>query len=282
MNLTLLVVGERNFDKILQELEKDFILDCEDFNVVFLTRKAKEVKIKTKISFQILEFKNAKENEMLEYAFANLNLKNVLLFKESYTNFKTIEANKMLEKLAKKNFDLITSKQNKKNNILTRIFKEISNFFIKLFTGCSVYKGEADIMFISEFAVSIVKQSPNKSAKYLKLNNFSGINEENSSISVQQKNKKPFDFKNFKICIILYFVLLAMITCNICLACLNVNITTIVKIVYILLEVTVFGIAFFATIKFLIFAKFGKLNFINEATLTQTIVKGEIDGQQNN
>ncbi len=282
MNLTLLVVGERNYEKILQELEKDFILDCEDFNVVFLTGKAKKVKIKTNISFQILEFKNTSENEMLEYAFANLKLKNVLVFKESYTNFKPVEANKMLEKLAKKNFDLIVSKQNKKTNFATKIFKNLSNFFVKLFTGCSVYKGEADIMFLSDFAVSIVKQSPNKSAKYLKLNNFSGINEENSTISVQQKNKKHFNFKNFKLCMFLYFFLLAMITCNICLACLNVNVKTIFQIIFILLELAVFGIAFFATIKFLIFAKFGKLNFINEGVLAQTIVKGEDDGQQNN
>lgn len=278
MNLTLLVVGERNIKKILQELEKEFILDCEDFNVVFLTNKIKETNFETKISFQVLEFNNSSENEMLEYAFSNLNLKNVLLFKESYTNFKINEVNKMLEKLTKKNFDLIVSKQNKKTNFLTKAIKIVSNFFIKLFVGCKAYNGEADFMFLSEFAVSIVKQSPNKSAKYLKLNNFSGISEENSPINVQQKIKKPLCFKNFRTCIVLYSLLIILIAGNVCLSAFNVKISTIVNIIYILFDIAVFGLAFFSTIKFLIFNKYGKINFINEATLTQNIKKGEWNG----
>lgn len=275
MNLSLIFVGKRNYKKILEDIENNLVLDSSDFNVYFLTNEDfNHAELDTKIDYKILRFDQySTENEMLEYVFQNIKLGNVLLFKESYQNFNVEEANKMLISLTKKEHDLIITKQQKDENFFTKALFKIKKFVIKLFTGNNIYDGEADIMFLSTLSTSIIKQTPKKSAIYIKMNAWTGITPHIVKISSQDKIKKKTNFAKSTIVSLsaLCSLLLLMIVGNILFSVLKIKLPFIAMLSYILVEVALLGFICFVLLKMLVHKEYGKINFINEGILVQTI-----------
>ena len=274
MKTTFVFVGDRNIKKILEGFESKINLSSEEYNIIFLSNKAVGQNLDfPNISYKVLVFDDySTENEMIEYLFQNENLTDVIIAKSSYENVNFEDFNRILKE-SSKNKQVIISKQNKEKNFFTKLWGMVKNFFIKLLFGFKTYAGEADLIYLSPLAYSIVKSSPKRSCMFTNMNTWSGIDVHETTIQEQPKHKSNFkisksSFISISIAILIF---LGMIIGNVLFAVLDVNIPFLAYLAYILVEVALFGYSLFFGIKLAFVRKYGKLNFINEAVLTQTI-----------
>lgn len=276
MKTTFVFVGDRNFKKILKGFEEKIILDNDEYDIFFLTKQTAQESLKeehSNASFKVLSFdKYSTENEMIEYLFQNENLNKTILIKSSYVNINFEDLNRLVKESFKTK-QVIISKQNSQKNFISKIWNNVKKFFIKLLFGFRTYSGEADLMYLSPLAVSIIKSSPKRSCMFTNMNTWSGIDVHEISIAEQpkQKNNEKIPKGLITSIIVSSALLLGMIVGNVLFAILNVNILFLAYLAYILVELVLFGYILFFTIKLAFSRKYGKLNFINEGILTQTI-----------
>lgn len=270
MITTFAFIGKRDYKKVIEAFKANMgFYDC---NLIFLTtedldkKKFKDESINNK--FLIFE-KSAKENEMIEYLFQKEYLEKVVIFKETYTNFNFNDISKLLRESQKK--DVVVSKQNKNENFLKSLWHKIKKFVIKTFLGFNLYDAEADIIALSPLATSIVKQSPNRSAMFCKLNAWSGLSFSTSIIAEQNKVKTQNNTKVQTALLISSSVLLLMIVGHILFATLKIHLPFLALISYILVEIIILFASLLGLTKYLFFKKYGKINFINPANLVKTI-----------
>lgn len=274
MKTTFVFIGERNINKILEEFASKINLSSSEFDIIFMSKKpvAQDLKYQD-LSYKVLVFDDySNENEIIEYLFQNENLTNVIIAKSSYEKINIEDFNRIL-KDASKNKQVIVSKQNKQKNIFFKLWENVKSFFIKLLFGFKRYSGEADLIYLSPLASSIVKSSPKRSCMFTSMNTWSGIDVHETTIQEQPKQKSKIKISKTYIASISFaiIVLLGMIVGNVLFSVLNVNIPFLAYLAYILVEIVMFGYALFFGIKLAFVRKYGKLNFINEAVLTQTI-----------
>ena len=277
MKTTFVFIGNRNFKKILEGFNENKVnLSSDEYDIIFLSNKGNAQTLKEdfpNLSFKVLFFDEySTENEMIEYLFQNENLTNVVLAKSSYENVNFEDFNRILRESSKSK-QVIISKQNKQKSILNKIWDKIKKFFVKLLFGFRMYSGEANLMYLSPLAVSIVKSSPKRSCMFTNMNTWSGIDVHELTISEQPKQKNTAKTPKSQIIAISFAaaLLLGMIIGNVLFAVLNVKIPFLAYLAYVLVEVALFGYDLFFSIKLAFVKKYGKLNFINEAVLTQTI-----------
>lgn len=278
MKTTFVFTGKRNYKKILEGFQSKVNLSTYDYDILFLDN---ELRSNTNelgtlfpdLSFKIMIFDNySTENEMVEYLFQNQNLNDVIIVKSSYENINFEDFNNMLKE-ASKGRDIVVSKQNKQANFFSKVWKNIKRFVVRYLFGFKMYNSEADIIYLSPLAVSIVKQSPKRSAMFTKMNTWAGLEAYEVLILEQPKQKSEIKLsKNYLLSLIsAAAVFLGMIVGNILFSVLNVKLPFLAMLSYILVEVLIFGFFTFYGLKALFIKKYGKLNFINEAILTQTI-----------
>ena len=278
MKTTFVFTGKRNYKKILEGFQSKVNLSTYDYDILFLDN---ELRSNTSelgtlfpdLSFKIMIFDNySTENEMVEYLFQNQNLNDVIIVKSSYENINFEDFNNILKE-ASKGRDIVVSKQNKQANFFSKVWKNIKRFVVRYLFGFKMYNSEADIIYLSPLAVSIVKQSPKRSAMFTKMNTWAGLEAYEVLIMEQPKQKSEIKLsKNYLLSLIsAAVVFLGMIVGNILFSVLNVKLPFLAMLSYILVEVLIFGFFTFYGLKALFIKKYGKLNFINEAILTQTI-----------
>lgn len=278
MKTTFVFTGKRNYKKILEGFQSKVNLSTYDYDILFLDN---ELRYNTNelgtlfpdLSFKIMIFDNySTENEMVEYLFQNQNLNDVIIVKSSYENINFEDFNNILKE-ASKGRDIVVSKQNKQANFFSKVWKNIKKFVVRYLFGFKMYNSEADIIYLSPLAVSIVKQSPKRSAMFTKMNTWAGLEAYEVLIMEQPKQKSEIKLsKNYLLSLIsAAAVFLGMIVGNILFSVLNVKLPFLAMLSYILVEVLIFGFFTFYGLKALFIKKYGKLNFINEAILTQTI-----------
>lgn len=278
MKTTFVFTGKRNYKKILEGFQSKVNLSTYDYDILFLDN---ELRSNTNelgtlfpdLSFKIMIFDNySTENEMVEYLFQNQNLNDVIIVKSSYENINFEDFNNILKE-ASKGRDIVVSKQNKQANFFSKVWKNIKRFVVRYLFGFKMYNSEADIIYLSPLAVSIVKQSPKRSAMFTKMNTWAGLEAYEVLIMEQPKQKSEIKLsKNYLLSLIsAAAVFLGMIVGNILFSVLNVKLPFLAMLSYILVEVLIFGFFTFYGLKALFIKKYGKLNFINEAILTQTI-----------
>lgn len=278
MKTTFVFTGKRNYKKILEGFQSKVNLSTYDYDILFLDN---ELRSNTNelgtlfpdLSFKIMIFDNySTENEMVEYLFQNQNLNDVIIVKSSYENINFEDFNNILKE-ASKGRDIVVSKQNKQANFFSKVWKNIKKFVVRYLFGFKMYNSEADIIYLSPLAVSIVKQSPKRSAMFTKMNTWAGLEAYEVLIMEQPKQKSEIKLsKNYLLSLIsAAAVFLGMIVGNILFSVLNVKLSFLAMLSYILVEVLIFGFFTFYGLKALFIKKYGKLNFINEAILTQTI-----------
>lgn len=278
MKTTFVFTGKRNYKKILEGFQSKVNLSTYDYDILFLDN---ELRSNTNelgtlfpdLSFKIMIFDNySTENEMVEYLFQNQNLNDVIIVKSSYENINFEDFNNILKE-ASKGRDIVVSKQNKQANFFLKVWKNIKRFVVRYLFGFKMYNSEADIIYLSPLAVSIVKQSPKRSAMFTKMNTWAGLEAYEVLIMEQPKQKSEIKLsKNYLLSLIsAAAVFLGMIVGNILFSVLNVKLPFLAMLSYILVEVLIFGFFTFYGLKALFIKKYGKLNFINEAILTQTI-----------
>lgn len=278
MKTTFVFTGKRNYKKILEGFQSKVNLSTYDYDILFLDN---ELRSNTSelgtlfpdLSFKIMIFDNySTENEMVEYLFQNQNLNDVIIVKSSYENINFEDFNNMLKE-ASKGRDIVVSKQNKQANFFSKVWKNIKKFVVRYLFGFKMYNSEADIIYLSPLAVSIVKQSPKRSAMFTKMNTWAGLEAYEVLIMEQPKQKSEIKLsKNYLLSLIsAAAVFLGMIVGNILFSVLNVKLPFLAMLSYILVEVLIFGFFTFYGLKALFIKKYGKLNFINEAILTQNI-----------
>lgn len=278
MKTTFVFTGKRNYKKILEGFQSKVNLSTYDYDILFLDN---ELRSNTNelgtlfpdLSFKIMIFdKYSTENEMVEYLFQNQNLNDVIIVKSSYENINFEDFNNILKE-ASKGRDIVVSKQNKQANFFSKVWKNIKRFVVRYLFGFKMYNSEADIIYLSPLAVSIVKQSPKRSAMFTKMNTWAGLEAYEVLIMEQPKQKSEIKLsKNYLLSLIsAAAVFLGMIVGNILFSVLNVKLPFLAMLSYILVEVLIFGFFTFYGLKALFIKKYGKLNFINEAILTQTI-----------
>lgn len=278
MKTTFVFTGKRNYKKILEGFQSKVNLSTYDYDILFLDN---ELRSNTNelgtlfpdLSFKIMIFDNySTENEMVEYLFQNQNLNDVIIVKSSYENINFEDFNNILKE-ASKGRDIVVSKQNKQANFFSKVWKNIKKFVVRYLFGFKMYNSEADIIYLSPLAVSIVKQSPKRSAMFTKMNTWAGLETYEVLIMEQPKQKSEIKLsKNYLLSLIsAAAVFLGMIVGNILFSVLNVKLPFLAMLSYILVEVLIFGFFTFYGLKALFIKKYGKLNFINEAILTQTI-----------
>ena len=278
MKTTFVFTGKRNYKKILEGFQSKVNLSTYDYDILFLDN---ELRSNTNelgtlfpdLSFKIMIFDNySTENEMVEYLFQNQNLNDVIIVKSSYENINFEDFNNILKE-ASKGRDIVVSKQNKQANFFSKVWKNIKRFVVRYLFGFKMYNSEADIIYLSPLAVSIVKQSPKRSAMFTKMNTWAGLEAYEVLIMEQPKQKSEIKLsKNYLLSLIsAAAVFLGMIVGNILFSVLNVKLPFLAMLSYILVEVLIFGFFTFYGLKALFIKKYGKLNFINEAILTQNI-----------
>lgn len=278
MKTTFVFTGKRNYKKILEGFQSKVNLSTYDYDILFLDN---ELRSNTNelgtlfpdLSFKIMIFDNySTENEMVEYLFQNQNLNDVIIVKSSYENINFEDFNNILKE-ASKGRDIVVSKQNKQANFFSKVWKNIKKFVVRYLFGFKMYNSEADIIYLSPLAVSIVKQSPKRSAMFTKMNTWAGLEAYEVLIMEQPKQKSEIKLsKNYLLSLIFAAaVFLGMIVGNILFSVLNVKLPFLAMLSYILVEVLIFGFFTFYGLKALFIKKYGKLNFINEAILTQNI-----------
>lgn len=276
MKTTFVFTGARNFKNILQGFVSKVNLSIYDYNILFLTNENTNLTkedLPQDISYSITVFDNySTENEMIEYLFQNEKLENVIIVKNSYQNINFEDFNRILKE-AQKGREVVISKQNKQENFFTKIWKNIKKFVIKSLFGFKIYDAEADIVFLNPLAVSIIKQSPKRSAMFVNINSWAGLEPFEVLISSQPKNKSQIKTsKTFYISLITSsIILLGMLIGHVIFSVFKIKLTFLLLLTYILLEIVLFGFIIFYVFKMLFLKKYGKLNFINEAILTQTI-----------
>ena len=130
-------------------------------------------------------------------------------------------------------------------------------------------------MYLNPLATSIVKNSPKRSPMFIHMNSWAGLSVHEMSITTQPKkrNKTKLSKSNLLTLSLTISSLLGLIVGNILFALLGLNLPFLALLSYILVEVAMFGYIAFYCIKLAFISKYGKLNFINEAVLTQTIDK---------
>ena len=276
MKTTFVFMGERNIKKILEGFENKIILPTSEYNIYFLTNKEIKQNIENdNVSFKIFTFDGySTDNEMLEYLFQNEALSDVIIAKSTYENINFEDFNRILrDNLSTK--QIIISKQNKQVNFLGKIWGNIKKFFVKILFGFRKYSGEADLMYLNPLATSIVKNSPKRSPMFIHMNSWAGLSVHEMSITTQPKkrNKTKLSKSNLLTLSLTISSLLGLIVGNILFALLDLNLPFLALLSYILVEVAMFGYIAFYCIKIAFISKYGKLNFINEAVLTQTIDK---------
>ncbi len=278
MKTTFVFTGKRNYKKILEGFQSKVNLSTYDYDILFLDNELRSNTNELEtlfpdLSFKIMIFDNySTENEMVEYLFQNQNLNDVIIVKSSYENINFEDFNNILKE-ASKGRDIVVSKQNKQANFFSKVWKNIKKFVVRYLFGFKMYNSEADIIYLSPLAVSIVKQSPKRSAMFTKMNTWAGLEAYEVLIMEQPKQKSEIKLsKNYLLSLIsAAAVFLGMIVGNILFSVLNVKLPFLAMLSYILVEVLIFGFFTFYGLKALFIKKYGKLNFINEAILTQTI-----------
>lgn len=278
MKTTFVFTGKRNYKKILEGFQSKVNLSTYDYDILFLDNELRSNTNELEtlfpdLSFKIMIFDNySTENEMVEYLFQNENLNDVIIVKSSYENINFEDFNNILKE-ASKGRDIVVSKQNKPANFFSKVWKNIKKFVVRYLFGFKMYNSEADIIYLSPLAVSIVKQSPKRSAMFTKMNTWAGLEAYEVLIMEQPKQKSEIKLsKNYLLSLIsAAAVFLGMIVGNILFSVLNVKLPFLAMLSYILVEVLIFGVFTFYGLKALFIKKYGKLNFINEAILTQTI-----------
>ena len=278
MKTTFVFTGKRNYKKILEGFQSKVNLSTYDYDILFLDNELRSNTNELEtlfpdLSFKIMIFDNySTENEMVEYLFQNQNLNDVIIVKSSYENINFEDFNNILKE-ASKGRDIVVSKQNKQANFFSKVWKNIKRFVVRYLFGFKMYNSEADIIYLSPLAVSIVKQSPKRSAMFTKMNTWAGLEAYEVLIMEQPKQKSEIKLsKNYLLSLIsAAAVFLGMIVGNILFSVLNVKLPFLAMLSYILVEVLIFGFFTFYGLKALFIKKYGKLNFINEAILTQTI-----------
>ena len=194
MKTTFVFTGKRNYKKILEGFQSKVNLSTYDYDILFLDN---ELRSNTNelgtlfpdLSFKIMIFDNySTENEMVEYLFQNQNLNDVIIVKSSYENINFEDFNNILKE-ASKGRDIVVSKQNKQANFFSKVWKNIKKFVVRYLFGFKMYNSEADIIYLSPLAVSIVKQSPKRSAMFTKMNTWAGLEAYEVLIMEQPKQK---------------------------------------------------------------------------------------------
>lgn len=278
MKTTFVFTGKRNYKKVLEGFKSKVNLSTYDYNIIFLDNAlqpgSEELEnLFPDISHKIMIFDSySTENEMIEYLFQNENLNDVIIVKNSYTNINFEDFNNIIKE-ANKGRDIVVTKQNKQTNFFKKCWSAIKKFVVKFLFGFKMYNCEADIVYLSPLAVSIVKQSPKRSAMFTKMNTWAGI-EAHEVLSIEQPKQKSQSklSKNYIISLTAASVVfLGMIVGNVLFEIFNFHLPFLAKLSYILVEVLIFGFIAFYGLKALFLKKYGKLNFINEAILTQTI-----------
>lgn len=278
MKTTFVFTGKRNYKKILEGFQSKVNLSTYDYDILFLDNELRSNTNELEtlfpdLSFKIMIFDNySTENEMMEYLFQNENLNDVIIVKSSYENINFEDFNNILKE-ASKGRDIVVSKQNKPASFFSKVWKNIKKFVVRYLFGFKMYNSETDIIYLSPLAVSIVKQSPKRSAMFTKMNTWAGLEAYEVLIMEQPKQKSEIKLsKNYLLSLIsAAAVFLGMIVGNILFSVLNVKLPFLAMLSYILVEVLIFGFFTFYGLKALFIKKYGKLNFINEAILTQTI-----------
>ena len=160
---------------------------------------------------------------------------------------------------------LLATKQ--KLRLITKIWQKIKHFYVKYLFGFNLYKAEADIVYLSSLATSIIKQSPQRSARFVNTNAWSGLDPLEVTIAEQPKIKKKSNKHKIAGVATLALASLALIVGNVLFSVLNVKIPFLAYVAYILVEVATIAFTIFYITKLIFNKKYGKLNLIKEAIL---------------
>lgn len=275
MIYSFVFLGERNREKILEELTKKISLSSAAYQVLFLTNK-KPQNSRLSNSFPYTNFRTivfnetASNEQMFETLVQRESLGNVVLFKETAKTINFDDVNRMIEQ-AQNGAKVIVSKQLKNDNFFSRAWEAVKNFFTRIFIGLKLYPGEADIILLDNVLVETLSQLDGKSALLTNVNGWAGINPKVVSISNQEKSKKSFKFKKFLMPIIWAALLLGMIAGNVLFAVLGVSLPFIGMFSYIIGEVALFGLFLYSLTRSMFSVRFGQIAYTLQAEIVEVI-----------
>lgn len=275
MIYSFVFLGERNREKILNELTKKISLSSAAYQVLFLTNK-KPQNERLSNSFPYTNFRTiifnetATQEQMFETIVQRESLGNVVLFKESAKTINFDDVNRMIEK-AQNGAKVVISKQLKTDNFFFRAWEAVKNFFTRIFIGLKLYPGEADIILLDSILVETLSQLDGKSALLTNVNGWAGVSPRVVSISNQEKSKKPFNFRNFLMPIVWATLFLGMIIGNILFAVLGISLPFIGIFSYIVGEVAIFGLFLYSLTRSMFRMRFGQIAYTLQAQILDVI-----------
>lgn len=276
MNLeySLVFLGERNKKKILADISSNLKLAMASYQVIFLTKtpsKEKLSEINTQLNFKTIVFdKQASNDEMVETLVQTESLGTLILFRENYVNINFKDINKMIELNSRGNM-LVVSKQNKKENVVTKVFKVIKTFFVRLLLGVQLFDGEADIVLLDRVLASTMIEMRGRSAALTKVNGWSGITPKYVGIDEQPKTKTKFPIKIFTPLIVISSIFMLLIITDIILSVLNVNIMFLGWFSLIAVQIGIFIMLIYSITKTCFRLKFGDISHVNQANILNKI-----------
>lgn len=275
MVYSFVFLGERNREKILSELTKKVSLSTSSYQVIFLTNKQpRNEKLSNQfpyVNFKTIVFgETATSDQMFETLVHSESLGNLVLFKESAKTINFDDVNRMIEQ-SQNGAKIVVSKQLRNDNFFTRLVDSVKNFFTRIFIGLKLYPGEADIILLDSVLCDTLAQLDGKSALLTKVNGWAGVSPKTVSTSNQEKEKKPFKFKNFVFPLVWAVLFLGMIVGNILFAVLGVKLPFIGMFSYIIGEIAMFGLFIYSLTKSMFNNRFGQIAYVLQAEVVDVI-----------
>ena len=242
MGYNLVFLGNRDRNKILEDISSNFRLISSSYQVIFLTNTKPTDKIETnkKLNYKTIVFESsAKNEEMFETYIQKEGKDSIILFDETAINIDWNDIINMIKKHSNGSSMLIVSKQKDEENFFQKIFFNIKNFFAKIFLGFKIFKGNAEIVLLDKVLVSTIKEIPGRSATLTKINGWSGIEPKYIEIAEQPKQniKLKYNSNDFISVIIFSFIFLSFIATDIILGVLHISLPFLLIFLFIVLHI---------------------------------------------
>lgn len=277
MEYNLVFVGNRDRNKIIEDISSNLRLITSSYQVIFLTNKKPIDKINTtnkKINYKTIVFESSATNEeMFETYIQKEGKESIILFNETAINIDWTDILNMIKRHSNGNNLLIVSKQKDDENILKKIFFNIKNFFAKIFLGIKIFKGNAEIVLLDKLLVSTIKEMPGRSATLTKINGWSGIEPKYIDIQEQPKQniKLKYKTKDFISVIISSSIFLLFIIADIILGVLHIPLSFILLFLFIVLHIGILALLLYFLTKTLFRINYGNLKYVSKAKIIDEI-----------
>lgn len=275
MVYSFVFLGERNRKKILEEITSKVNISSGSYQILFLTNKEpKQENLSNEFrhtNFKTIIFKESATNEqMFETLIHNENLGTVVLFKETIKEINFSNINRMLE-LNSRGAKVVVSKQNKNENIFSKVYEKIKHFFARIFLGVKLYPGEGDVILLDSVLTATLSEMNGKSALLTKVNGWVGVEPKSVVINAQPKQKKQHNLKQFLFPGIWLLLFFGMILGNILFAVLNVKLPFLGMFAYIVVEIALFGVFLYTLSRTMFNYYYGNINYTIESEIVKII-----------